>query len=200
MNNNNESFFLGLNRGQTEVYLDTMAGLDFGQAIENQEKAGQMRSCREQRLPVNGTSGDDRKSWEQLGFVFSDDEDRLFVTAKFPEGWSLQPTEHSMHSNLLDDQNRKRGSMFYKAAFYDEKASIYLSRRYNINNKYNDDIYDIQVDVVDSATGSILHSFNENMKNRVGESEYQVRDELRAESKKLLERDYPDWQNSLAYW
>jgi len=198
--NRNEPFFLGLSQGQTEVFLDVMGGLDVGKAIENQEKAGQLRSCKQQRLPISGT-WDNKQQWEDLGFVFTDEKDHLFVSVIFPEGWSLKPTDHSMYSDLIDDKNRKRGAMFYKAAFYDEKANVYLTRRYSVKKNYDDpDPDNILIDVIDKATNTVIQSFKKNMAECAGQSKYAVQDALEAEARELLDRDYPDWGNSSAYW
>ena len=65
---------------------------------------------------------------EAWGIVFLGPvpNDALFQYVTLPEGWHKQPTEHSMWSHLLDDKDRKRASIFYKAAFYDRSAQLHL--------------------------------------------------------------------------
>jgi hypothetical protein len=48
--------------------------------------------------------------------------DELFFDAVLPEGWRIEPTEHHMWSDVIDEKGVKRISMFYKAAFYDRDA------------------------------------------------------------------------------
>ena len=50
--------------------------------------------------------------------------DDLFTDVKLPQGWRIQPTNHSMWSDLLDEAGVKRAAIFYKAAFYDRSAFI----------------------------------------------------------------------------
>jgi hypothetical protein len=97
--------------------------------IEAQEKRGQIEQSFAETLPIEGT--EKREAWERLGFVFGKTVDGIFVQAKFPKGWRKQPTDHSMWSNLLDDKDRKRGMIFYKAAFYDRSAHVNLERRFS---------------------------------------------------------------------
>lgn len=186
---------LNLPGGAAEVFLDVVGGMKPSDAIERQEASGQARAVQQQALPINGTFRE-RHIYERLGFVFGDNRDNLFVNVTFPEGWSLKATDHSMWSDLLDDQGRKRGGMFYKAAFYDEDASINLARRYGIN-QYPDDCPDgmVKVDVRDGQT--VIHSVEAEVGDR---RKWDVQDELAAEAKAWLSETYPDWENVEAYW
>lgn len=107
--------------------------------IEAQEKRGQIEQSFAETLPIAGTSSEEqRKNFEALGFVFALDRTaaqnqgrgKLFVDCKFPKGWRKKPTDHSMYSDIVDEQGRKRGVIFYKAAFYDKRADCHLTRRY----------------------------------------------------------------------
>lgn len=73
------------------------------------------------------TEGD----WEALGALgFGAPEptsDELFVKTTLPEGWTKGATEHDMHSNVMDERGVERVSVFYKAAFYDRRASFYVT-------------------------------------------------------------------------
>lgn len=93
--------------------------------IERQEAMGQAAFVgTKSSLPIECP----RAELEALGFVFGEPIDDLFVSVTFPAGWSKKATDHSMWSDLLDDQGRKRGSIFYKAAFYDRRAFMHLER------------------------------------------------------------------------
>lgn len=101
-------------------------------AIERQEARGQREACAQtSQLPTDIKPGD-RLALERQGFRFLGpcDEDPLFQRVTFPEGWRLAATSHSMWSDLVDPRGRKRGRMFYKAAFYDRGAHLRLNARY----------------------------------------------------------------------
>jgi hypothetical protein len=91
--------------------------------IEAQEAAGQAMLCASAQLPKK-MLGCTRESLEALGFKFGADVDELFVTCTLPAGWKKKATDHSMHSDLVDEQGRTRAGIFYKAAFYDRRADM----------------------------------------------------------------------------
>lgn len=70
------------------------------------------------------------EDFEALGFVFGDlvDGDPLFRHAELPAGWAKQPTGHSMWTDIVDDRGLPVGAIFYKAAFYDRKAHLSLTK------------------------------------------------------------------------
>lgn len=124
-----------------------LAALTMGtQAIEMQERHGQQQIVSSQaRLPVKMHKGiDDRDPKEVLekcgGVVFGnregDSDKAIFYEVTLPSGWSIQPTDHSMWTKLVDDQGRERASIFYKAAFYDRDAFLRLSCRYSTDMFY----------------------------------------------------------------
>ena len=46
-----------------------------------------------------------------------------------PNGWKKQATDHSMWSELIDDKGKVRATIFYKAAFYDQRAFLNLVKQ-----------------------------------------------------------------------
>ena len=96
--------------------------------IEGQERAGQSQLVNSDRLPTD-TDGTDAE-FESLGFTFGrpDAGDSLFRSATLPPGWKRQGSEHAMWSYIVDEQDRKRVAIFYKAAFYDRRAFMRLER------------------------------------------------------------------------
>jgi hypothetical protein len=92
--------------------------------IEAQEKAGQVAFETSETLPKDCP----KEALEKLGFVFGEEADDIFVKVKFPDGWKKRATGHSMWTDLLDETGKKRGSIFYKAAFYDRKADMTLDK------------------------------------------------------------------------
>lgn len=104
--------------------------------IEAQEKRGQIEQSFAETLPIDGTRTEaERKAFEALGFKFKLDRvaaqnqgrDQLFVGVEFPKGWRKKVTDHDMWTDIIDDKGVKRGSIFYKAAFYDRSAFVRLT-------------------------------------------------------------------------
>ena len=177
--------------------------------IERQEAEGQASFVgMKDSLPIKCP----REQLEKLGFKFGSPIDEHFISVIFPVGWSKRATDHSMWSELLDEQGRKRGSIFYKAAFYDRSAHMNLSTRFLTTTQYlnNDGTpFDwersngtnqptkVRAIVKDSATEEILWSsetWNRGDKNWVEQDAHQ------AAARKYLTDNYPDFNNPLAYW
>jgi len=105
-----------------EVLFEAMITGDTSQAIINQEKRGQADLSNSAKLP----KGCPREKLELLGFVFGPEIDDLFVSVEMPDGWQIRPTDHHMWSELVDDTQVVRATIFYKAAFYDRVAEFYM--------------------------------------------------------------------------
>ena len=94
--------------------------------IEAQEAAGQSAICNTttqetQLLPIEGGV----EFCKANGFEITNlNPKRLFIECKLPAGWKITPTDHSMWSHVYDEQGTKRAEIFYKAAFYDERAFL----------------------------------------------------------------------------
>lgn len=98
-------------------------------AILAQESRGQKELVNSAQLPTQ-CSAADRAKLEAAGVVFGEPTkgDPLFCAATLPAGWKKVATDHSMWSDLVDETGKKRGSIFYKAAFYDRSATLYAER------------------------------------------------------------------------
>jgi hypothetical protein len=156
-------------------------------------------------LPVKGTLNAP-DVWTKLGFSFGK-SDRLFVEAEAPAGWKLSRTEHSYYQDLLDDQGRKRASMFYKAAHYDEDAFIRLLTRFQMDSEREDE--DVSFGglkrglVRDTATGKVV------FKGPWVDQSFEVGDAARYSAieretydppKEWLKQNKPDHEDPTAYW
>lgn len=158
--------------------------------IEAQEHRGQIAQSFEQTLPIKGTSSSiGRKNFETLGFMFGKNVDGLFVNATFPKGWHKKPTEHSMWSEIIDDKGRKRGMIFYKAAFYDMSAHVHLEPRYGLSC-YGDNH---AVEITDC--GKSCHVIG-----TYAEKDYAALDALKVLGVTWLKENKPDYDNVMAYW
>lgn len=92
--------------------------------IEAQEKIGQTDLCENSsKLPKEINSGS-KEDLEAMGIVFGKDYDDLFVNVVLPKGWKIKASDHSMWSDLVDDKEKVKARIFYKAAFYDRSAHI----------------------------------------------------------------------------
>lgn len=99
-------------------------------AIEQMEADGQRQLLESTDLP---TSGSEDPEFLKLGFTFGDPHphDPMFRPATLPAGWKRAGTDHSMHSNIVDELGRERVGVFYKAAFYDRRADMRLITVYS---------------------------------------------------------------------
>ncbi len=107
---------------------------------EEQERAGQRKLARSDQLPRSGLLGADRAAWESVGVRILDDkigDDPLFCEVELPAGWGRRPTDHPLHTDLVDERGRTRGRIFYKAASYDRRADIYMLRRLSIKRDFS---------------------------------------------------------------
>lgn len=162
--------------------------------IEAHEAAGQQMLCKSELLPID-LQRVPRKVFEDLGFTFGEPVDSVFVKGTLPPGWQIKPTEHSMWNDLVDEKGRKRGGMFYKAAFYDRSAFMRLTGRYSYSAYEEGSSKDVHA-VAALDCGKVLHTFGEY--KRTGD--YDLADSLREMAKAWLNEHYPEWQNESSYW
>lgn len=92
--------------------------------IKKQEAEGQAALAKTDVMPIELRPS--RSAFEAVGFSFGDTIDDIFRQATLPDGWCKRPTDHSMHTELVDENGAVRGNIFYKAAFYDRKADANL--------------------------------------------------------------------------
>lgn len=97
--------------------------------VEASERAGGQEMLNSISLPVDTRPND--QAFIDLGFVFGEpyEDDPIFRDGTLPDGWLKQDAEHhyGYWTYIVDDDGRERASIFYKAAFYDRNACMYLS-------------------------------------------------------------------------
>ena len=142
--------------------------------------------------------------YEKLGIKVGEKSDDLFVYVQLPEGWKLKSTDHSMWNKLVDAQDRERGSIFYKAAFYDREAFFNLNRRYSYET-YTP--VDKDGNIVDWENHTHRATFITDggkpvhfIAQREKDSDYSLSEEHGVLAKAWLNENYPEWENSFAYW
>ena len=189
-----------MERDGLEVFLESMITGDTGKAIRGQEKRGQDDLIHTDVLPGQmGHAANSRKQFEDMGIVFGENVDDLFVQVTLPEGWKKEPTDHNMWSKLLDDRGRERAAIFYKAAFYDRSAHMTITRRFSYGYQpvggWDQAIDDPREGVVTDC-GEVIWRTDPILLSGVDSS----MSLLESEAKKWLEEHYPDWEDPLAYW
>jgi hypothetical protein len=142
-----------------------------------------------------------RDAFEQMGFVFGEQVDDVFVAATLPEGWRKKATDHSMWSHIVNAQGRKRVAIFYKAAFYDRSARATLEQRYIVHMIYHymnfgaglkeDEGFIALVD-----GGQTILKRSETFKR----NNYEVCDPIDKAFRKELDDRFPDNRNPVNYW
>jgi hypothetical protein len=164
--------------------------------IQRQEAQGQRDMIASTHLPKE-IRGATREQLEGIGFVFGADVDELFVNVTLPAGWTKNATDHSMWSDLKDEKGRKRGGIFYKAAFYDRRADMRLDCRYSVQACGDGPgPNESSVQVMDGD--ALLKDFG--VYNRRADKYWELCEKLEAEARAWLDAEFPDNRNALAYW
>lgn len=98
--------------------------------IEAMEAAGQRQLVEAECLPTEMSGCNEAQLIEdgfELGPVFEDD--RLFRRARTPKGWVVKAApDHDMWSYIYDETGKERYSIFYKAAYYDRRATLHKTQ------------------------------------------------------------------------
>lgn len=180
-------------------FLALASALGSSGAIESQEAAGQLELVNSEVLPTDMRAGA-QAALEKIGFKFLGpvEGDPLFQHVEMPEGWSKRKTDHSMWSELVDSKGRKRGGIFYKAAFYDRKATLHLDCRYNVEQNY--DIEDSYVQqIMDGKT--VIHVMPAiTLDPSSGRARWEYSDQSVKAAHDWVAHHYPDYKDPSAYW
>jgi hypothetical protein len=193
LNYGNPAALGALARGDIENFL--VAATPGG--IEAQEKAGQTTFVNNSTLPIDLNRSCTWEDLATLGIVKGEPVDDLFVKVELPTGWTKKPTEHSMWSDLCDEQGRVRARIFYKAAFYDRSAALTLVQCYTYGAQpvIKDDWNGPRWGVVCDQDVIIWHT-----NNQFERADYDAYDTAEKTARLWLESNYPAYKNPLAYW
>ena len=172
--------------------------------IERMEAVGQQQFCESDVIPTNLAHGLTEQRLRDLGFELGDQvgDDDLFRYARLPKGWERRATDHDMWSEIVDEQGRKRMSVFYKAAFYDRKASLRESPRFLVetecghSNESFDTMTQATVKVFDAKT--VL--FEKTCVRREGEEWYDLDSRAQELGRDWLHANRPGWTDKAAAW
>lgn len=161
--------------------------------IEAQEAQGQQQLVASEMLPKECRNAT-KEQLTALGFVFGADVDELFVSCTLPQGWKKVASDHSMHSDIVDEQGRKRAGIFYKAAFYDRRADMSLNCRFSYSAYLDSEKEGFYTAAVTDSGNPIFTSGEWDRKD------YEESDNLTERCKVWINKKYPDWNNPFAYW
>lgn len=191
--------------------LDAMA-MGPSQAIENIESRGQDELVSQtKKLPTDGSA---HEAWAKWGVVWGDPDasDPIFRAVTLPAGWKLKRASHSMWSDLVDDKERKRACVFYKAASYDRHASLTPLRRLEASRNYiypnvmphnpeDHAAYSIQ-GVVKDSDGHTVWSGQVNPYSIVNNAldRMMIHESTLKQAERWLDEHYPEWRDFGAYW
>ncbi len=104
-----------------------------------------------------------------MGIRFGDalPNNPIFSQVTMPHGWKLQPTDHPMHTSIVDSAGNRRGSFFYKTYIVVREAHLYDPEiRYSVKRYFDDQDYanvyerdkHVRFQVIDSVGGVVLWS------------------------------------------
>lgn len=162
--------------------------------IEAQEARGQAEMASSFRTLPKDMS---RETGESFGFVYGEEADDIFINVIPPAGWRIEPTKHHMHSDIIDAQGRKRGAIFYKAAFYDRRASGNWMPRYQVVPDWSPSDGVTSVPVFDNATGEVLERYDVPASDLPS---WQKSESAEKAAAAFLDERFPDHRNQAAYW
>jgi len=181
---------------KTEIKTTTTKNLESSE-IEMIEAFGQRLLKSSSLLPIVWTTRLVYKppitmlDWcEKVGIEIVKEFDDLFYEVKLPEGWKIESTENPFWSHLLDDKERVRAAIFYKASFHDRKAHISAITRYHY------DPYDAVVRDVDT----IIYKCDFSPFKPDGSLDFDLADKAGVILQDWLFKHYPDWKDPSAYW
>ena len=174
------------------------------QSIYNQEAEGQRSFVNSETLPTEIRSFGDWDAKEILEaagvkFLGPVEGDPLFQYVELPEGWKKVGTDHSMHSRLLDDKDRERASIFYKAAFYDRRADLRLTLRFGIRGDGYDRIEEGVTVAHVTDCGEIIHT-TEPITIQDKEKPWVEGEHAKTAAQAWLDQHYTGWEYPGVYW
>lgn len=215
------------------TFMDALLSGDTSFAIERSEKREQKIAVENKRLPIKTNdhsvprscrligitdemefeerfkiARENNKQWtkaqyEKIGIKILDEYDDLFLNVELPEGWEVEPTEHSMWNNVIDNKGRKRITFFYKGAFYDRDAFTNFEKRYSYREMPFDDYKtDANYEERDSKEwyGVVYDCGKEIYRTKPSLKEGYPDDITNKRCLKYLNENYPLWDDINAYW
>lgn len=180
--------------------LQAMIGMSASQIVEGIERAAVSEVESETtELPTDISKEGVAilKGWG-VKFIGPKPDDDVFQLVNLPKGWTFKRHgDNGYHFALRDQNGRTRGSMFYKAAFYDRSANMYVCRRLQACSEYGEDGTDQEgkkFGAIKDSNGKIL------WRGTVVARDLLEKDPAREEAEKVLKEAYPNSDDFNALW
>lgn len=144
------------------------------------------------RIPIIGS-----ENLEVLGFKLGENIDSVFRIAEWPEGWKVKSTPSSMWSDIIDNKQQRRASIFYKNLFSYQEAYIRLNPRFVLKiepisyNTYDFDSKEWLPCILDNANGNI---------RRYILCDPMTHNEASDQLYGWMNLHRPYWRNEIDYW
>ena len=158
-----------------------------------------------EQLPITTTKipkklNPEKEIWEDLGFTFTNNNDNnTLYNTTLPTGWSIQPTNHSMILNIIDEHNQIRGNILCNT-----NTSIYLNTRYRICVNYVGKGYNTIEIYFGNEEEKLFIAGLVHKKNCTDRLEivkaYEEQIRLTRLAQEWAEYNYPDYEDVRAYW
>lgn len=213
--------------------IDALLAGDTSGAIERSEKREQQLTVENQRLPLKSNDHfvpreirdqgitedmeweeklnierENNKKWtkeqyEKMGIKIINENDNLFFNVTLPDGWKVKPTDHSMWNEVIDNNDRRRISFFYKGAFYDRKAFSNFEKRYTYS-EMPFDYYKTDATYEERKSkewyGIVYDCGKEIFRTKSIVNKDYFDKSLNRQCIEYLKENYPNWQDINAYW
>lgn len=191
-----------------------MGGGTIDEAMDVHTEMSAADNLRRHSFPIDCNLTDEEL--ESLGFIIGEKQDRYLRTVTLPKGWELR-RGHMMHNNLHDDKGRNRAWVMMDNRPWDRAASCSFNERFVAREYHDKDNYSLcgaciidRAGTEDNPSEQTYLKISElNVIQRKGDSDeaYQKMWDEQAELRKLvqsyetiLDTEYPDHKNILAYW
>lgn len=185
-----------------DIFIDALRTGGDGSEIVAQEARGQRSFVQSDTLPTD-MKAEAKAVIEAAGVEFLGvvPGDPLFQYVTLPPGWQKRATEHAMWTDLLDDKGRARARIFYKAAFYDRHAHLYVERRFIYHKDY-DRLHNerVAVGIVTDCGKVIYETAPRQLPAEDSRECFAIEDRAVAEARAWLDSHYPDWESPTSYW
>ena len=161
------------------------------EAVQNAEQNRARSAC---RLPRDMNPS--QETFEAIGFKFEDIGDDVLFQATLPEGWTLE-SDGGYWTYLIDEKGNKRGSYFYKGAFYDRNGHMNLTQRFHATYEH------IDSEDWKSPVKVLVKDVDDTILFEAGECDKAYSDEydvLMSKARDYLNTNYPGWEDASKYW
>ena len=215
----NTEVYAKTKEGATALLAEVMFSPTPGAVIKRMEADGQAELSQvTDRLPSKHLAPNVKPVLESAGVKFGNTvaEDPIWQVVELPNGWKIERTDHSMWSDLVDQNGRPRAAIFYKAAFYDRHANISVCTRYKPSMVYSDKTRiglvldgDKEIWRSEPFVDSPEYTDLSNNSAKYSHLTWQERDAIcrttahrkaGEAARSWLMANKPDWENPSAYW